>query len=82
MNWNKKVGASARRMVVELGNCLIDELRGVRSSKFEVRSSMLVDIRSSRFEVAGELGSYEVWEFLSQKDRNMQNVVCTETNHG
>ena len=79
MNWKQIVGASARRMIVELGNCLTDELRGVRSSKFEVPYWY---IRSSRFEVAGELGSYEVWEFLSQKDRNMQKVVCAETNHG
>ena len=36
MIWNRKVDASAREVIVELINCLIDELRVVRGSKFGV----------------------------------------------
>ena len=32
MIWNRKVDASAREVIVELINCLIDELRVVRGS--------------------------------------------------
>ena len=42
MNWNRKVDASAREAVVELGNCLIDELKVVWDSMFEVRGSGLL----------------------------------------
>ncbi len=43
MNWKRIVDASAMEVVVELGNCLIDELKVVWGSRFGVRGYCGID---------------------------------------
>ncbi len=64
MSLNRKIDASAREVVVELGNCLIDELRGVR-----VRRKDTGDFsrKQPSFSLVRSLGNFSFVTFCGAK---------------
>ncbi len=56
MIWKRKVSASAREVVVELGNCLIDELKVVRGWYWELRSQEVREFFVSQIKVGDKSG--------------------------